>query len=303
MIDIHFKKFDDVAGADDQAKYQTLINQSPTGFIIGMNKYNGVFCEYDARGKCFKTKSNKVWREGFFPARFVEEVDTIATDLAKRAGRPLNLWGELWMPGTHLATIAGHVSVNSKHVNLAVISTLSYRVFDVYDPLNLAINFPIWLRGELLHEAFSWRDSEFVFKVPAGQIREAKTAADMFTHFEAVASNFEGMVYYIGRATQLPGVSHEIVKRTVTHTAEYKCVGVEFGLPDTKRAGRIANFVLQDTAANIFRVGGGPGLTQERLEAFAVRPPVGKLITISFKEYSINGVPLRPQFLTVRDYE
>lgn len=302
MIDIHFKDFDNVAGDTPTDKYQTLLNQSPTGLIVGMNKFNGVFCEYDARAKCFKTKSNKVWREGFFPAEMVEEVAVLADFLAKRFNRPINIWGELWMPNLPLATISGLVSVNRRIMDPDSAARLSYRIFDIFDSLGLAINFPFWVRAEALH---AWNDNDnfHALRVPAGQIREAATAVESFDYIAQRQKGFEGMVYYIGRATQLPGTTHEIVKRTLTRTAEFKCIGVEFGLPDTKRAGRVANFVLQDAAANIFRVGGGPGLTQDLLQHFAERPPIGKMIMISFKEYSINNIPLRPQFLAVRDYE
>ena len=302
MIDLHYKKFEDVAGATDLEKYQTLINQSPTGYIVGMNKFNGVFCEYDARGRCFQTKNNKVWREGFFPAGMAEEVGELAGHLAKKLNRPISIWGELWMPDMPLATIAGHVSVNRKRLDPEISERLTYRVFDIFDTFGLGINFPFWVRAEALH---SWKDDSNLYatRVPAGQIREAATAVESYDYISHKQKGFEGMVYYVGRATQLSGTSHEIIKRTVTHTAEFICVGVEFGMHDTKRAGRVAALSLQDKNGNIFKVGGGPGMTQDLLESMAGRPPLGKQILISFKEYSINGVPLRPQFLAVRDYE
>lgn len=302
MIDLHFKDFDDVAGDTDVAKYQTLIDQSPTRFIVGMNKFNGVFCEYDARERCFKTKRNMTWREGFFPARMVEEVAELASFLAGNLNRPVNIWGELWMPDTPLATLAGAVSVNRTQLEPSACSMLSYRIFDIYDPLGLAINFPFWVRAEALH-AWENADNDFAFRVPAGQFGDAANAAEAYNYISQRQSGFEGMVYYVGRATQLPGVSHEIIKRTVTHTAEFPCIGVEHGLPDTKRAGRISALVLRDTYGNTFRVGGGVGMTQELLQRFAERPPLGKQIMISFKEYSVNNIPLRPKFLAVRDYE
>jgi hypothetical protein len=50
-------------------------------------------------------------------------------------------------------------------------------------------------------------------------------------------------------------------------------------------------------------VGGGTGLTDVVLANLLEHPPIGKRITFSYKELSTNDVPLRAQFVSVRDYE
>jgi hypothetical protein len=113
----------------------------------------------------------------------------------------------------------------------------------------------------------------------------------------------EGVVYRIDPCLQYEGdsPSPNAWKRTATYTAEGVCVSVARGMG--KRKDMLGAMYLKLPTGAVIAVGGGKNMDDALLTRLYSNPPLGKQVTFSFKEYAKTGMPLRPQFVSVRDYE
>ena len=91
------------------------------------------------------------------------------------------------------------------------------------------------------------------------------------------------------------------MKRKLLHSDEGECVGVEEGAG--KRKGMLGSLTVKLDNNQYVKLGGGAGMTDELLAKLWNKPPFGKQVTFTYEEMSENGIPLRPQLVSIRDYE
>lgn len=108
-----------------------------------------------------------------------------------------------------------------------------------------------------------------------------------------IHQGYEGAVYK-------PYNRGEPLKRKPFKDSEYACVGVTEGVG--KRTGHVGKFILRTSDGRTFGCGGGRVSYDVLRELFA-NPPVGKYLTIRYQHLSDDGIPLCPQFISVRCYE
>ena len=51
------------------------------------------------------------------------------------------------------------------------------------------------------------------------------------------------------------------------------------------------------------KLGGGAGMTDELLTRLYNNPPLNARVTFTYEELSADGIPLRPQYVAIRNYE
>jgi len=279
--------FNKLKGATDIEKLTSI--WPSCGYIYAQEKINGVQIQIDRNVQ--STRNKKVFAKDFFPPRFQEAFARIPPGVC--------LLGELYIPNVPLATLAGAVNVNSAHLNPTFDDKLQIHVWDIHH----------------------WYDAPANWSLPARHNKLALIHKDlkMFTHLYPIVCyspadaqalytglckrpESEGIVYHIPPAYHFMTneVSTDFIKRKKRHEAEFKCVGVTEG--KGKRKGMLGTFVLSSEHGE-FKVGGGAGLTDELLDYYYAHPPINQWITISYEEMSVNNLPLRPQFVAVRNYE
>ncbi len=129
-----------------------------------------------------------------------------------------------------------------------------------------------------------------VIIVPTILARDSRTADALYIDY--LSRGYEGVVYR--------GWISGIWKRKPYKDSEYECVNVIEG--KGKRIGRVGKFVLKLPDGRTFNCGGGR-ISYETLKHYFEQPPIGKLITVRYHSTSVSGIPLCPQFISVRDYE
>lgn len=92
------------------------------------------------------------------------------------------------------------------------------------------------------------------------------------------------------------GRSHTLLKVKTFFDAEAKITGYEPG--KGKHKGRMGAVVCEMPNGNVFAV--GSGFTDKQREN---PPPIGSVISYRYQEFSRDGIPRFPTFLSVRDYE
>jgi len=259
------------------------------GYIYAQEKINGVQIRMDNTVQ--STQTGKVYPKSFFPERFQAAFSKIPHGVC--------VLGELYIPNIPLATIAGAVSVNSAKLNPAFDHSLQIHVWDIHHWYDAPVNWPFEERHKKLYQI---RETcgEFI-QVLARKLQSPESANDFY---ESVCyySQSEGVIYHIPPALHFISdeTSKDLIKRKRRFDAEFPCVGVAEG--KGKRKGMLGAFLLQ-TPKGVLKVGGGTGLTDEQLKYYYTHPPIGQPITISYEELSVNGLPLRAQFVAVRNYE
>lgn len=279
--------FTKLKGDTDIAK---LTNIWPTcNFIYAQEKINGVQIRM-TRGEQF-TRHKIKFAPDFFPHKFRKAFSQIPDGAC--------FLGELFIPTVPLATLAGAVNVNSTHLNQAYNDLLEIHVWDIHHWYEPAANWPFKLRHDRLRElVHSIEGFRYVCPVTCA----SPNYADVIYHRVCEDPASEGVVYHIPPAYHFMSdeKSSDFIKRKKRHEAEFKCVGVTEG--KGKRRGLLGTFVLASEYGE-FKCGGGAGLTDELLDYYYKNPPINQWITISYEEMSVNNIPLRPQFVAVRNYE
>lgn len=285
--------FSTLPGATDIDKCQALLDRAPDSKVYIQTKANGVSAEIyrDYLGAVvFKTRNNKLWPSGFFPTPFYTE----SAQLLKNLPQNVSLFAELHVPGEQLATVAGWVNVNSPRAHEEFCRRARLTVWDCS-----LTGVPFSLRMQYLRHA----QQHFASFLEVAHTSEVNSATAMEGIYNAVVNEKEeGVVYRVDPCLYFPGdaVSPHAYKRTQTHTEEAVCVSVSEG--EGKRKGMLGAMYLK-YGDQVLALGGGAGMDDELLTKLYQQPPIGKLVTFSYKEKSINGMPLRAQFVAIRDYE
>lgn len=247
-------------------------------------KYNGVSARWDFRAGKLYTKTGHSWKMSRLPAALNHAITSLQ----------VNVHGELLIPNTPLPTIAGAVNVSS---DKPFPDNTYLAAFDAVDPCSPWITQPISARLSLLAE----------IDRPTNGLKVVNTwllpADKVIQFFNELPSTVEGLV--LRRDPCFPVFTdqphQDIVKIKRIHHGEGICLEAIEG--KGKRRGMLGAFILQLPNGRPLRVGGGAGMNDELLTKLWANPPIGKKITYSFEELSPAGIPLRPQFVTVRDYE
>lgn len=276
-------KFSELPGTSSIDKLSTWAAGS---MIYTQIKYHGISARY-IPGRGLFTRQGKQWDLARFPQEMV-------ADLA--AGKDFVLYGELVIPDMPFPEAAGKLNVNS---DLPIPPTIRLHLFDAEH-----------LTRPTSEQSFTWRLAQIQTFRPSQFIQSAPT----YLHIEpiyadrrydqAIERGHEGVVYRIDPAL-LSYPSHlphpHIVKRKKLHSAEGICIGVEEG--KGKRRGMAGALLLRLANGQTLKVGGGPGVTDELLTKFLARPPLNLPVTFTYEELSSLSIPLRPQLVTVRNYE
>lgn len=262
-------------------------------------KFNGVGFRARARTGCIElwTTRGKYWPTSFFPQMIYNGLNQILLTLPPESV----LFGEFVsaQDNIKLATLAGQCSVNSPKFT-GDEALLRARVYD-YWPGNGKL-FQYRIRD--LRQFQDWKHPN-VRSVYTLQTDRCALIEQMFR--DIVADSGEGVVIRFDPCVlglESSGRHPMIVKWKQLHEAEGLCIRAYEG--SGKRTGMLGGFVLRATINGVeteFSVGGGTGLTDELLTKLWIHPPLGKQVTFTYEELSINGTPLRPQFVAVRDYE
>ncbi len=283
------QNFKDLGGDTDLARLQNLFSQSDRGYIYGQEKLNGVFAHVSVDQSnadlIIRTKDGKQWPQGFFSYANIEGPINVLAIL----GHDASLFCELYIPGVHLATLAGWVNVNSARAADAFRAHGRFMIFDVQTHKTAEYEYRMQTLERLIFQGRA------ISTIPALQLRTPDEADKFFT---AQTADKEGVIYRLPNSLS----TSSAIKRKHYHEAEFLCVAVTEG--KGKRKGMLGSLTLKDPATNkTFKCGGGTGLTDAQLLAYFQHPPIGQPITVRYDEISINGLPLRPQIVTPRNYE
>lgn len=276
-------KFKNLPGATPLEKLTTFSNGRP---IYTQIKYNGVFCHWSKEKQTAFTGTNKQWDLGRFPILLMDHL----------IRAPYDLYGELLIPNKPLPEIAGAVNVNS---NIPFPADTFLHVFDVIDKDESWLFQPISARLQMMAD-LSYPEKE--------NIRTADTwlfTPELADNFFAEVTDLghEGLVYR--RNPCFPVFTDsphpDMVKRKKVFTTEGTCIGVTEG--KGKRKGMLGYLTLRLANGRPLKVGGGPGMTDAVLKQLYDNPPLSKQVTFSYEELGPSNIPLRPQFVAVRNYE
>ena len=258
-------------------------------YIYAQEKINGVQIRMD--NTIQSTRNGKVFPKNFFPEKFQAAFSHIPYGAC--------LMGELYIPNVPLATLAGAVNVNSARLNPAYTDALQIHVWDIHHWYEAPVNWQFEPRHNKLADVCN-KLNTFYQVCPV----KCYTSAEAEALYQQLCKRpeAEGVIYHIPPALHFisDDVSTDLIKRKRRHETEYPCIGVTEG--KGKRQGLLGAFLLQ-TEKGVLKVGGGTGLTDEQLQHYYHNPPLGQPITISYEELSVNGLPLRAQFVSVRNYE
>lgn len=247
-------------------------------------KHHGIFAEY-IPGIGLFTRQGKKWNLSRFP-------DGFQTYLAKYKDHVLH--GELVIPNVPFPEAAGALSVVS---DIEIPSTIQYRLFDTM-PLNSSDITPFGARLAMLSQ---FTDSYHI-NVTTTTVVYDSLRADQFYH-SCVEKSYEGCVYRVDPCywSNPSTPNPDAVKRKKLHSMEGICYGVEEGAG--KRKGMLGSLTVKLDNNQYVKLGGGAGMTDELLMKLWNKPPLGKAVTFTYEEMSENGIPLRPQFVSLRTYE
>lgn len=237
------------------------------------------------------TTRNKTWPSTFFNDQQRYELRTILAHFEDEA----TLYGEIVSADQTipLATLAGWVSVN--RAAMAAEADINFVVYDVS-----SARYPMSFSARAAKLKVACRYAYTYFVQPART--EMHTAAEpiLAAYNNIIAKGGEGIILRADPCFFCEDRSPLMWKMKRKHDAEGRCISVEEG--KGKRRGLLGALYVQ-TSAGPLKIGGGPGMTDKLLKELLHNPPIGKQITYSYEELSVNGLPLRPQFVAVRSYE
>lgn len=274
-------------------KFSSLPGDSPEhalsiwakgGPIYTQYKYHGISARY-IPGQGLFTRQDKQWDLCRFPLAIQSALGRVET---------YALYGELVVPDLPFPEAAGILNVNS---NLPI-QNVNFYLFDLEH-----------LCKPATEQSFSWRLAQMqtlpfeppIYIAPTYIHLDPKYADLRYN--KAIELGFEGVVYRKDPCLLLYGdrPNPSIVKRKKLHSAEGVCFDYTEG--QGKRKGMLGSLHLRLPSGAIVCVGGGAGLTEEYLIHLFKNPPINQTITFTYEEMSDTGVPLRGQFVSIRNYE
>lgn len=292
--------FHKIPGSNDMERYNALLKEHRVLYI--QPKVNGVSCHVsfcpDGSWIRMETKNGKAWNAHFFPEEFYASLRA----MHKENVHDLILHGELAARDENmkLATFAGHVNVNS------VACGLPYGefVFYVYDVSRSNVAEPFSVRNKRLSRLQHEHPDRVIKYLSAQVTYKAQEIADYYKTVTRLGG--EGLVircdpcYYFDGIRETPhGWKHPQY-----FTDEGTIIAVVEGLG--KREGMLGSFVLRlDDGETILSVGGGEGVDDALLIKYwnDRNLLIRSRLTFRYSEKSRTGTPLRPQIVSVRNYE
>lgn len=279
----------DIPGLTIDDKLQRIINNADGHRVWVQPKYNGIMGIW-YNGDMW-TRQGKKYKPGAFCEKFYAELSTVPHGVI--------LYGELCIDGIPFQDAVGLLSVNRLPVGL---DTHRFYVHDWFDT-NIPVNEqPYSVRFVALQNYLAMTGSARAFTcgaesqlvTTAGQIKQAFN--------EMVSVKREGIVIraepaFICVTTDSP----QIIKWKKTEDDEGICVSVYEGLGKLK--GTLGGFVVRLKTGAHVNIGGGKGLNDTMRDRLWKNPPIDKAITFAYEMLSTDGVPLKPQFISVRNYE
>lgn len=252
------------------------------------------------------TVRDKQWTPGFFGRATECWLKSMLDYAADHFVCNPVIYGEIVAvdPKTPLATLAGAVSVNSTQANPAV--PVIFRCYDI----DLGVGYPFSARHRGLQKTYyTATDAYGTHSAPVDLVttRMLDHVVNIEDYYrDILESDGEGVIIRIDPCFMCEGRSPLMFKWKRSFEAEGTCVGVEEG--EGKRLGFLGVFLVEilnpkTNQSEVIRIGGGIGLSDELLAKYFTNPPIGKQLTYTFEERSVNGLPLRPQFVAIRDYE
>jgi len=215
----------------------------------------------------------------------------------------LILDGELYNHDLNLQNISGIVRNEKNNDNK---EKLQYYIFDAFIQNN---NQSFCDRFELLRLKFNtYTDFKYLILVDTTLVNNEKESDLLYKHY--ITDKYEGIVYKNKDAIYEYSTIKEIrsmqyLKRKKTYDAEYPIIGYEEGI-NGKDKGAII-FIMETEDKNQFKA--VPNMPLKKRKELFIQAKKdfnrfkNKLATISFDEYSEDKIPLRPKFITIRDYE
>jgi len=272
-------KFRDLPGDSPISK---LINWAGGRTIYTQVKHHGIYAEWRPGVGLF-TRQNNQWVLTRFPEAL--QLGLYSSTLFMR--------GELTVPDANFQTLCGVLSVNA----LDPIPAATFNVFDCCDIRKPASEQPLSLRLLTLNSI-----SIPHIRVIPTHLHTPESADRFFK--DTTANGNEGVVYHIDPAyenypEQLP--HPHMVKRKAIFSDEGTCIGIEMGAG--KRKNMLGAMILRLDNNKHVKIGGGSGMTNELLTKLYNNPPLNARVTFTYEELSADNIPLRPQFVAIRNYE
>lgn len=207
----------------------------------------------------------------------------------KFKGIPLD--GELYCHGMGFQTIISHVR---RTVNIKENPNIKYHVFDY--PLQLSFDTRFNQLCKLIHEL----QPELI--VPVSTINVSDILIDKLDIFNV--EGYEGTMIRNGHSLYQEKRTKDLLKIKGELDCELiieRCIEGE-----GKHLGRLGAFecIMKDMPLDIY-VKVGTGFNDSQREQFWINKDKmkGKIITITFQEFTDGGVPRFPRFKSIRDYE
>lgn len=282
-------KLQDIPGTTVDERLGHVFSHAAGGKVFVQPKYNGILGIW-GNGAMW-TRQNKRYKPGFFCKEFE---DTLAA-----LPKSLILYGELLVPDVSFQLSVGLLSVNRKPKGL---DKMIYVLYDCFDQDVFMEKQPFSARYDRLVTLMPMLPQIYCQLCPTQQLGTAEDAKLRYELFTRDAAGFEGIVLRAEPAFicgEMP--SPQIIKWKKTFDGEGKCVRVYSGTG--KRTGLLGGFTLELPNGQYLNVGGGTGLTDAQLLYYINNPPIGKRVTYTYEGLSDAGIPLKAQFVAVRDYE
>lgn len=289
MTNYKLRNFSDIPG-ETSAEKLAYMHRMYSPNIAVQQKINGVAARSASGMLC--TRQAKYWDRRHFPDTFWAELKSISEPWPT-----LLFFGELFIPDLSFQEMVGQLSVaRCKPGNTA---NVQFWIFDCFDMSDYAINQPFKERWQSVLKIIHADNRKHLRTVMTHWSDSAEMSEHNYNNF--ISMGAEGVVYYCEPAFLLAGQSKDIIKRKKYFDAEGTCVGVRPG--EGKRVGMLGAMIIEAANGRQFSLGGGTGMDDKLLTKLWKRPPLNKKITYRYEDISKDGVPLRPQFMAVRDYE
>lgn len=215
----------------------------------------------------------------------------------------LILDGELYNHNLNLQNISGIVRSEKEDKNK---DKLKFYIFDCFEKNNNKI---FEERLKLLQIKFNlYNNLQYLTLVDSILVNNEQQGNELYKNY--IDNKYEGIVYKnINAIYEYSNIkeirSYNYLKRKKTYDAEYEIIGYEEGIHGKDKGAII--FIMKTKENKEFRAVPNMPL-KKRKELYKIANNnfnkfKGKLATISFDEFSEDNIPLRPKFITIRDYE